>query len=200
MKGSLPALIKQIVFISLCSLSSIAFAQDNQPVKIFIDTNFRRVLNENEAAMVAYVGRPSGSDLYRLVAYDLWGNKLSNAAFKDFDLQVREGETLAYEYIFDEQGYVYGTYLARKLNYHDNLLDGEATYYNENQQVLSKANYTAGKLDGDFIAFNIYGKPATVGKYQNGVKEGDWLMDDGKRIYTYKNGKVVAKSKAQPQR
>lgn len=177
-----------------------ARAQEQQPLKIFIDTNYKRVLKEDQAAMVAYVGKPSGSDLYRLVAYDKSGFKLINASFKDMSLKIRQGETLLYKYLVDEDGRIFGTQLSQKLTYDNNQLSGESIVYDGAQQVVSKANYKNGKLDGDYILYDSYGKVASAGRYQNGVKVGDWLMEAGKRIYTYKNGKVVEKNKAAPQR
>lgn len=74
----------------------------------------------------------------------------------------------------------------------DGALDGKATYFYENGEVMEQGNYIAGAKAGLWIRYNTAGIKISEGSYNNGKKNGTWIVydDNGNKVFqmAYKDG------------
>lgn len=186
--------LKLLFIILLSALPFILLAQKNIK-KIFLDEEFNQVDSGNRAWYTAYTGKPEGSQFYSMSVFNEEGNLMMNASYQDENLKIKAGETIIYQYVFDEEGYPLSTYMFSKENYLDNQLNGRQQQFDASGKAVVIAHYKNGVLHGDFVEFLPFSNQERIikiGRYENGKKEGDWILGETRKLYTYKQGKVIA--------
>lgn len=71
--------------------------------------------------------------------------------------------------------YSYAGYLLQDINYKDNKMHGECTwYYASTGKIRIKSTYFDGKRDGEYVSYYFNGQTQTEGEYNYGKRTGTW--------------------------
>lgn len=79
-------------------------------------------------------------------------------------------------------------------NFIDDYREGE-WIYSKNDIIIMKINYKNDLLNGDFLLYNEFGLISTVGYYSNGLKDGLWVNYIFTDSVKYRDGKEVENDK-----
>lgn len=113
---------------------------------------------------------------------------------------VEQVGNFLYEYYVDENKNKQGELkkfkdkvLCEKLNYRDDMLDGECIYY-EGETLIAKKNYKRNRLDGKIVEYYPNGNIKTESFYVEGNQEGESknFSQEGVllSVTNYKKGKL----------